>query len=136
MPSGFGGCGAARLLKLSVPASCPPPQMIMMQHKQRHHLINQYIHNPAKARLVLCCRAAAACADGIRGLHCRHAVPAHCRLALACGGGCKQVAASARAANSPGAHPAAALPAAPSLQDRVSKPQTMSPFLEQFYKSN
>ncbi|KAI7840448.1 hypothetical protein COHA_005874 [Chlorella ohadii] len=43
-------------------------EMILMQHKQRHHLITQYIHNPIK--------------------------------------------------------------------DRVSKPQTLSPFLEQFYKAN
>ena len=42
--------------------------MILMQHKQRHHLITQYIYNPAK--------------------------------------------------------------------DRVVKPSTVSPFLEQFYKSN
>lgn len=42
--------------------------MILMQHKQRHHIITQYIHNPAK--------------------------------------------------------------------DRVTKPTTMSPFLQQFYKSN
>lgn len=25
--------------------------MILMQHKQRHHLITQYIHNPAKDRV-------------------------------------------------------------------------------------
>ena len=42
--------------------------MIMMQHKQRHHLITQYVHNP--------------------------------------------------------------------MLDRVEKPQTMSAFLEAFYKSN
>jgi hypothetical protein len=43
-------------------------QMILMQHKQRHHIITQYVHNPAR--------------------------------------------------------------------DRVTKPHSMSPFLEQFYKSN
>ena len=43
-------------------------QMILMQHKQRHHLVTQYIHNPAL--------------------------------------------------------------------DRVAKPSTLSPFLQQFYKSN
>ncbi|KAL4440228.1 hypothetical protein ABPG75_003229 [Micractinium tetrahymenae] len=26
-------------------------EMILMQHKQRHHLITQYIHNPAKDRV-------------------------------------------------------------------------------------
>ncbi len=30
-------------------SSSPCPQMILMQHKQRHHLITQYIHNPIKA---------------------------------------------------------------------------------------
>lgn len=29
----------------------PPPQMILMQHKQRHHLITQYVHNPALDRV-------------------------------------------------------------------------------------
>lgn len=52
----------------SHPRLPPSLQMILMQHKQRHHVITQYIHNPAK--------------------------------------------------------------------DRVTKPATMSPFLEAFYKSN
>ena len=25
-------------------------QMILMQHKQRHHIITQYVHNPAAVR--------------------------------------------------------------------------------------
>ena len=52
----------------ALPLPLPCLQMILMQHKQRHHIITQYVHNPAR--------------------------------------------------------------------DRVTKPHSMSPFLEQFYKSN
>lgn len=40
----------ARLFPTSPPAPAHA-QMILMQHKQRHHLITQYIHNPAKDRV-------------------------------------------------------------------------------------
>ncbi len=29
----------------------PCVQMILMQHKQRHHIITQYLHNPALDRV-------------------------------------------------------------------------------------
>lgn len=60
-----------RTLPTQPPACSFPaclPQMILMQHKQRHHLVTQYVHNPAL--------------------------------------------------------------------DRVQRPSTLSPFLQQFYKSN
>lgn len=38
----------AHSLRRAAPSLPPVVQMILMQHKQRHHLITQYIHNPIK----------------------------------------------------------------------------------------